>query len=167
MIGLFRKSDAHDPKIYALGVIELLSEYPEQIVFRVTSVTGPLVAKGDKYAPSISDIYKACEAEMKPFRDYQTRENRRAESDKVLNSGRNKAPIGSDEHKRVMSGFAALRGELDRTPQNPSSQPARPEARRLSPEELAEKWKDNPPAVSDVFRAQNAQRDMDNDHGHD
>lgn len=84
LLGCYRKLDAHNPEIFTAGMIAILCEYPQQIVFRVTSPTGPLVGKGDKYVPALAEIRQALETEMKPFRDEEVKHQRRSDSDNIL-----------------------------------------------------------------------------------
>lgn len=60
MIGCFRKGDANDPKIYASAIIAILSEYPEDVIRRVTDPrTG--IPRQLKFLPNPAEIAEACD----------------------------------------------------------------------------------------------------------
>lgn len=80
LCGCYRKDEATDAQVYGQAVQMVLSDYPASVVFRVTDPRLGISAK-IKWLPSIAEIKEACEAEMKPLRDAEDRERRRAARD--------------------------------------------------------------------------------------
>lgn len=63
LLGSYRKGDAEDPDTYATAVAAVLSQYPADVVQRVTDPrTG--IAGRSKWLPNPSEVREACEAEM-------------------------------------------------------------------------------------------------------
>ena len=76
------------------AMIAQLCRYPEQIIFRATDPAGHLVAT-HTFPPSIAEVVKWCEEQMKPAREEELRQRRRDESARVL-----AAPIKDADPKR-------------------------------------------------------------------
>lgn len=61
LLGCYRKGDAEDPDTYATAVAAVLSQYPADVVQRVTDPrTG--IAGRSKFLPTVSEVREACEA---------------------------------------------------------------------------------------------------------
>lgn len=65
----------------------MLGDYPESVVVSVTDPrTG--IAGQSQWLPTVFDVRHACELAMKPFRDEIAREQRRAETEKIIGNSR-------------------------------------------------------------------------------
>lgn len=77
----------------------ILSSYPAGVVAKVcdprTGIAGEV-----QFLPTIAEVRHACELEMKPMRDEEERQRRRAESDRILN--------GEPEPREKRKSFAEL-----------------------------------------------------------
>lgn len=61
MIGCYRKGEANDPEIYAAAVTAILSEYPEEVIQRVTDPrTG--IPRQLKFMPNPAEVAEACDS---------------------------------------------------------------------------------------------------------
>ena len=83
LLGFYRKGDAEDPDTYVAGVAAVLSEYPADIIRRVTDPrTG--IASRSKWLPALAEIRDFCENEFAPTRRMQEFEKRSAERRRAL-----------------------------------------------------------------------------------
>lgn len=60
LAGCYRKDDAADPETYAAAISAILTEYPEDIVMRVTDPRSGLPARL-QWLPSVKEVRDACE----------------------------------------------------------------------------------------------------------
>lgn len=68
LLGCYRRGDAEDPEVFTAAVALVLSEYPPEVVYRVTDPRSGIPATS-KWLPTIQEVHEACEAAMRPIRD--------------------------------------------------------------------------------------------------
>lgn len=76
MYGLYRKSDACDPEVFAAGAAAVFSEYPREVVAFVTDPRTGL-PRTSKWPPTVSEVGDACQAIMDQRAAAEARERRR------------------------------------------------------------------------------------------
>lgn len=114
LIGCYRKVEADDPEVYASAIAMVLSDYPEQVVMRVTDPRTGIPGR-IKYPPQLFEIREACEREMDFDRTEQRRQAERERTRLVLAGGRPRVPRAAWDALRAK--LAAAGGEVpDRTP---------------------------------------------------
>ena len=106
-------------------------------------------------APSESGVTEALRAKMRAIYDDPV-----AYAEWRVRMGLSKPiePRGNPVMRaRIARLFRELVADMEALPAKKSAPEwRRPEARKLTPEELAAKWKDDPPIVGDALRTQNA-----------
>jgi hypothetical protein len=82
LLGCYRQGEAADPKVYVRAVAAVLAHYDEAVI---TAVTDPVrgLPGSVKWLPNVAEVRAACEAQLKPERDYEERK-RRVEDERLL-----------------------------------------------------------------------------------
>ena len=62
MLGCYRKDEAHDPEIYSAAIAATLSEFPKEIIDRVTDPRTGIPAE-NKFLPNVAEVRAACDRE--------------------------------------------------------------------------------------------------------
>lgn len=83
MFACWRRVDAADPETFLTGVAAVLSDYPEEVITRVTDPRTGLPGR-QAFPPSAFEVKQACEAEMAPIRRERERERRYLEGRNLL-----------------------------------------------------------------------------------
>ncbi len=81
LAGCYPNGRPNDPKIYAEAVSAVLSQYPAEVIERVTNpLTG--LPRTAKFMPSVAEIVEACNFEMRPY--YQAISDQRQVEQRAL-----------------------------------------------------------------------------------
>jgi hypothetical protein len=82
LLGCYRQGEAADPKVYVRAVAAVLAHYDEAVI---TAVTDPIrgLPGSTKWLPNVAEVRAACEAQLKPARDYAERKHR-VEEERLL-----------------------------------------------------------------------------------
>lgn len=72
LTGAYRKGEAEDATTYARSIALVLSDYPLEIVQRVTDPRIGLQSRS-QWLPTVAEVKTACEAEMRPIREAERR----------------------------------------------------------------------------------------------
>ena len=82
VLGAYRQGEAADAKTYVATVAAILAHYSEDVVRAVTEPASGIQTR-IKWLPTPAEVRAACEAELKPQRDYAERK-RRVEDERLL-----------------------------------------------------------------------------------
>lgn len=105
MFSCYRKDEVHDPEIYAAAAAAVFSDYPREVIERVSDPrTG--IASEYKWLPSIAEVTEFCNATVKRF-------DLMAQPKRVAIPFRPRPPRGneidSNEHMRLVEEGKATR----------------------------------------------------------
>jgi hypothetical protein len=64
IMNFFPRSDVADPNAYALGMAAIMSEYPQEVIARITDPRTGIVRRL-KFLPRLAEIAEACDEEIK------------------------------------------------------------------------------------------------------
>jgi hypothetical protein len=104
MLGCYRRDEAADPEIFTRATIAVLAEYPHWCVIAVTDPAKGVPSRL-KWLPSIAELKEACEAQVGHLRRAREREERLAESRRLL-----AGPVCDEaERKRIVQLAAQYR----------------------------------------------------------
>jgi hypothetical protein len=92
-MNFFPRSDVADPNAYALGMAAILSEYPQEVIARITDPRTGIVRRL-KFLPRLAEIAEACDEEIK------RRKNLRARAICVMWYRDRKSENDSDSYRR-------------------------------------------------------------------
>lgn len=113
LIGCYPSGKPSDPETYVAAVAAVLSEYPQEIIARVTDPRFGL-ARRLKFLPAVAEVADACEVEMVPFRRRWREEQRRRE-DEQERALRARALPDAQAEARIVEGLAKLSADLKAT----------------------------------------------------
>ena len=68
LFGCYRKGDANDPDTYVAAITAVLSEYPADVIKRVTDPRLG-IARKSKFMPNLCELSEACEAARQALKD--------------------------------------------------------------------------------------------------
>lgn len=68
LFGSYRKGDANDPDTYVAAITAVLSEYPPDVVKRVTDPRLG-IARKSKFMPNLCELSEACDAARQALKD--------------------------------------------------------------------------------------------------
>jgi len=68
LFGSYRKGDANDPDTYVAAITAVLSEYPADVIKRVTDPRLG-IARKSKFMPNLCELSEACDAAKQALKD--------------------------------------------------------------------------------------------------
>jgi hypothetical protein len=149
LLGCYRKGDAEDAEVYISALVTILGNYPDGVVLTVTDPrTG--IAGESNFRPTIAEVRHACEEAMRPVRDEEARQARRAETEAVLGA------VRAGEVRATFEDLSAKYPDVvGHSPRRAGAKPAMTEAERaraLARLEARRVDFDKPLEVSDELR---------------
>jgi hypothetical protein len=146
LLGCYRQGEASDPKVYVRAVAAVLAHYDEAVI---TAVTDPVrgLPGSTKWLPNVAEVRAACEAELRPSRDYEERK-RRVEEERLLLT--NTSTCTPEERERAFEHWVRnIRPELE------AAQRSKP---RWEPRPLEEQLADSLPKLSEYAKMSHEER---------